>query len=114
MTTFLRGLSRAAKPGQTMNVDALRIAALREVCRTLDAVAVVPVEVRDRAILVLHRAALSDGAISRLRWPDITITNDRATVRVASPRKGVPERIVVLRRRKDRDAMSSPGVDSLA
>ena len=101
MTTFLRGLSRAAKTGQTMNVDALRIAALREVCNTLDAVAVVPVEVRDRVILVLHRAALSDGAISRLRWPDITITTDRANVRVASPRKGVPERIVVLRRRKD-------------
>lgn len=101
MTMFLRGLSRTTKPVQSMNVDALRIAGLREVCRTLDAVGVIPAEVRDRAILVLHRMHLSDGAVARLRWTDLRITGERVTVHVRSPRQGVPGRTVLLRRRKD-------------
>ena len=100
MTMFLRGLSRSAPRDSGGKISALRVAQLRQVCRVLATQSLVPVQVRDRAILVLHRAGLTDGAVARLRWSDVSITDKVAVVRVGSCRKGCPERRVTLRRRR--------------
>ena len=67
MAMFMRGISRVATPPANRQVAALRIADLRTVCRHLQALETKPSIVRDRAILALSLAGLTDGAIARLR-----------------------------------------------
>lgn len=87
MAMFLRTLRRVAPPRTpSEQVTALRIGFLREVCRMLDDSPADPVELRDRVVLCLHRAGLSDGAIARLRWDDVALSARRAAIRVESPR----------------------------
>ena len=58
-------------------------------------------QIRDRAVLVLHRAGLSDGAISRLAWEDVRIGERRVRVWVIPRLPGDKGRWVVLRARTD-------------
>lgn len=89
MAMFLRTLRRVAPPRTPgEQVTALRIGFLREVCRRLDDCPADPVELRDKVVLCLHRAGLSDGAIARLRWEDVVLSARRAVIRVESPRAG--------------------------
>lgn len=102
MTMYLRTL-RSVVPPRTAagEVAALRIGPLREVCRTLDADEVDAVEVRDKAILCLHRAGVGDGEMSRLRWEDVKFTSSQATLLLRSPRADRGDRTVRLRRRTE-------------
>lgn len=89
MAMFLRTLRRVAPPrSPSEQVTALRIGFLREVCRRLDDCPADPVELRDRVVLCLHRAGLSDGAIARLRWEDVVLSTRRVVIRVESARAG--------------------------
>ena len=95
MTMFLRTLRRVSPPRTpSEQITALRIGFLREVCRTLDESPTDAVELRDRVVLCLHRAGLSDGAIARLRWEDVALTARRVVISVESPRAGRPSHSV--------------------
>jgi len=81
MTMFLRGLSRVVPSRDRPEpISALRIAGLREVCRSIDSTAVDVTVLRDRAILALHRAGVEGAATSRLAWEQVRLTP--RTVRV--------------------------------
>lgn len=98
MGMFLKTLSRvAASDTRSTPVSALRVADLRVVCHRLDDWTVDPIEVRDRALLCLHRAGLGDGDMARLRWSDISLTLKRARLLVRSPRADRSDHIVNLR-----------------
>lgn len=102
MTMFLRTLSRAVPPRSPVEqVSALRIADLRSICRALDAVAFDPVEVRDRALLALHRSGVGDGELARLRWEDVHLTTRSATLLLRSPRPDRKDRMVRIRAHAD-------------
>lgn len=82
MTTFLRGLSRVVPPRQRpVQIKALRLAALRTICQTIEATATNPTEVRDRAILLLHDGGLSDAEIANLDWQQVQLC--RRSLRLA-------------------------------
>jgi integrase len=83
MAMFLRGLSRAMprQPPATP-ISALRIDALRTVCRYLDAAAVNAIEVRDRALLTLCQCGLNDAEIAYLTWEGVTLTARTAKISV--------------------------------
>jgi integrase len=73
MHLLMRGLSRSIPASRaTPAVDALRIEELRLVCRHLDLPD--PRVVRDRAIVALAHAGLSNGVIARLRWPEVKLS----------------------------------------
>ncbi|MBT9275963.1 tyrosine-type recombinase/integrase [Phycicoccus sp. MAQZ13P-2] len=80
MAMFLRGISRVASRRDPRRVNAMRISDVRQVCRHMAACEVDQAAARDLAILALSAEGLSDGAIARLNWDDITIT--RRTVRL--------------------------------
>lgn len=97
MSMFLKGLSRLAPSRRKPEpVRALRIAALREVCALIDASALDPVEVRDRAMLGLHTIGIGDGELSRLVWADIHLTARtlRVSVRPVGRQRHVRTRTV--------------------
>lgn len=102
MAMFLRTLRRVAPPRTpTEQITALRIGCLREVCRMLDERPVDAVELRDKVVLCLHRAGLSDGAIARLRWADVVLSAHRVIINVESPRAGRLGRSVRIGARRD-------------
>lgn len=87
MRMFLRALSRRVGSGRiSEQISALRIADLRRLCRALDDMAYDPIEVRDRALLALHRAGVGDGQMGRLRWTDVAIEGPTAVLTLRSPR----------------------------
>ena len=94
MAMFMRGISRVATQPAHRPVAALRIADLRTVCRHLQTLETKPAIIRDRAILALSGAGLSDGAIARLQWADVTIRPDGVSIYVRSPRRGAADRTV--------------------
>ena len=66
MTMFLRGLSRTtATRAQQSPISALRIQEMRQVCRHLDALATTPLQLRDRALLLLLSQRILPGELSR-------------------------------------------------
>lgn len=84
MRTFLRGISRVAPRGARKRVNALRIADVRRVCRHLHALEVDQAVVRDLAILALSAHGLSNGAISRLDWSDVTFAQGTVTLQLCA------------------------------
>lgn len=102
MTTFMRGISRVTRPGVPMQISALRIGDLRTVCRHLQTQEVAPVDVRDRALLALSARGMSDGAISRLMWSDVTIAPQSISVRIARAGHATTDTLLELRRQKRR------------
>jgi integrase len=98
MATYLKGLSRMlpsrARPEP---ISALRIADLRRVCRTIDATAIDPTELRDRALLALHAAGIRYGEMSRLEWSHVKI-NPRSLRVYVTPIPGhIKEHTVTVR-----------------
>jgi integrase len=75
MAMLMRGLSRSIpRTTQAQLITALRVEDLRAICAALDHPD--PVVVRDAALLRLHLAGVSCGALSRLRWCDIRFRSD--------------------------------------
>lgn len=98
MTMFLRTLHRVMGPQPSAEqISALRISDLRTVCRALDAISADPIEVRDRALLALHRVGVGDGEMARLCWSDISIMAGHADLLLVSPRSDRPDRRVRLK-----------------
>jgi integrase len=92
---FWRGLARSLPaPTHITEITALRIDALREICRVIDANAVDPVEVRDRAILALHAHAVRGPAIARLDWGDVASTPTGVVVDIKPSRPNGKARVV--------------------
>ena len=92
MAMFMRGISRVATPPANRQVAALRIGDLRTVCRHLQALETKPSIVRDRAILALSLAGLTDGAIARLEWGDVAIRPDGASIYIRDNGRGAHAR----------------------
>lgn len=104
MTMYLRTLRTVAPPRtHAEEVSALRIGPLREVCRALDAIDIDAIEVRDKALLCLHRAGVGDGEMARLRWQDVTLTASRASLLLRSPRPDRQGRTVHIQQQSDPD-----------
>lgn len=102
MTMFLRTMRKAVRPRDPQaEISALKIGPLREVCRYLDSIGPDPVEVRDRALFALHRAGAGDGEIARLRWENIHLTANRATVLLRSVRHDRSDRTLHLGKHQD-------------
>lgn len=102
MTMFLRTMRKAVVPRDPQaEISALRIGPLREVCRFLDSIGPDPVEIRDRALLALHRAGAGDGEISRLRWEDVRVTSKRAVVSLRSVRADRSDRTIRIPAHRD-------------
>ncbi len=97
MSTFMRGVGRVAQPKVVTQVAALRIADVRAVCRHLDELESDPSALRDCAILALSAEGLSDGAISRLDWVDVTLAARSTILRLRGFGRS-PERMITCRR----------------
>ena len=97
VTLLMRGLSRSQRPRPPHpSMSALKIAEVRTVCELLDRHARRPIDLRDRAVLALHRVGLGDGEIARLRLQDVEIGSARALVTVRATER-TPPREVILR-----------------
>ncbi|QBR93762.1 hypothetical protein [Nocardioides euryhalodurans] len=104
MTMFLRTMRKAVAPRDPQGeISALKIGPLREVCRYLDSIGSDPIEVRDRALLSLHRAGVGDGEMARLQWPDVRLTEKRASLHLRAVRADRSDRTVRI------DAHRDPG-----
>ena len=98
MTVFLRGLSRVAPArGRPEPISAMRISGLRAVCRSIDGSAVDVTEVRDRALLGLHRAGVGDGELARLDWEQVHATPKTIVITVLPVGRQVATRVVKVR-----------------
>lgn len=103
MTMYLRTLRRVvALRTAATPISALRVGDLRTVCRALDGVTSDPVEVRDRALLALHRDGVGDGEVARLQWTDVTISERTVDLLLRSPRADRADRTVRLRAHRNR------------
>ena len=110
MTMFLRGLSRTTSTRvQQRPISALRIQELRVVCRHLDALATTPLQLRDRALLLLQSQGILPGELSRLQWSDITFDAHRATLTLQPIRSVSRGRTLTLAdaRRSERAALEA-------
>ena len=65
-------------------MTALRIAALREVCRNIDDAGPDPVEVRDRAVLGLLLAGVRCPEVARLTWDQVDMDDTSMCIRIPS------------------------------
>ena len=91
---FWKGLARTLPAPRALEITALRIVGLREICRVIDANAVDPVEVRDRAILGLFSVGVTGPEIARLRWSEVDLERAHAVVTVLAVRgTGVSRRL---------------------
>lgn len=90
---FWRGLARTLPAPRALEMTALRIAGLREICRVIDANAVDAVEIRDRAILGLFSLGMTGPEIGRLLWFQVDVMKSQATVTVLSVRAGASRRL---------------------
>ena len=80
---FWRGLIRTLPPAEKgRQVDALRIGPLRQICRTIDASAIDPVEVRDRAIIGLHVLGLNGPSTAGLEWEQVDLNDSMLRITV--------------------------------
>ena len=79
---FWNGLARTLPTPGAIEITALRITGLREVCRSIDAAGRDPGELRDRAILGLFSAEVGRSEIANLEWADVGLTDVGMTLRL--------------------------------
>lgn len=100
MALMMRGLSRTvAAPPRHDVISAMRIADLRDICRSLSHPN--PLVVRDSALLRLWAAGLNAGQLSRLRWSDVTVHPDDIELALRSAWQRAPDAWNRLERQTD-------------